>query len=150
MHKFRILRSNLGYAKLSDGALLGLRVAIFDVKEFESLPTGPRFLVGNVVQVSVLECPNEVKELVKSKPIGLPGDALRRLEIWELLDITESAPATEECEYCAHDGRTYLIIVEVEPTIVARTLEYRDEFGNPIYHVRWSQRQVIRVKRSRG
>ncbi len=63
-----------------------------------------------------------MRELVKDKPVGLPNDAVKRLDVWELVDIVEVEPAFEEYEYTARDGRTYIVHVEVEPTIVVRAL----------------------------
>ena len=62
-----------------------------------------------------------------------------------IIEIVEASPASETCEYVANDGRTYLIEVEVEPTIAARTLMYRDDRGNPIYLIRWSSKISVKV-----
>jgi len=144
---FRVTSTHSGRARLSDGCRLGFRVAIVELREHEILPTGPQFLVGVAVRVYVESCPDSVRKLVEGKPAGLTQDAIRRLDIWELVDLEEVEPAFEECEYKASDGRTYTIHVELEPTIAARTLEYRDPFGNPVYFVRWARKDAVRVKK---
>ena len=144
---FKVTASHPGHVKLSDGCRLGIRVAMIELREHELLPTGPQFVVGVAVRVYVDSCPENVRKLVEGKPVGLEKNAIRRLEIWELVDIEEADIAFEECEYEASDGRTYVIRVEVEPTIVARTLEYRDSLGNPVYFVRWARKDVVRVKK---
>ncbi len=88
-----------------------------------------------------------MRELVKDKPVGLPNDVVKRLDIWEFVNIVEVEPALEECEYTARDRRTYIVHTEVEPTSVARTLEYRDQFGSPIYLIKCSRKDIIRVKK---
>ncbi|MCD6094992.1 MAG: hypothetical protein J7J99_00330 [Thermoprotei archaeon] len=144
---FHVVSSDVGYAKLSDGCVLSIRVAIVEIREGKVLPTGPEFFIGVAVRVYVASCPKDIKKLVKDKPQEFTEDTLKRLDIWELVDIEDVQPAFEECEYRASDGRTYVIRVEIEPTIVARTLEYKDSFGNPVYYVRWSRKDIIKVKR---
>jgi len=95
-------------------------------------PVGPDLGIVCNVMVSV-RSPSDLCEQDKKKPLPPPdGSHLSRLNIWEIVDIVESKSAIEECIYKAEDGRSYAILLEIEPTIVARTLEYRDQVGNPI------------------
>lgn len=143
---FEIKHSVLGKVKLSDNSELSIRVAIVNVKESGMSPVGPDFLISAITRVSVSFCPDEIKGLVRDKPV-LPSDAIKRPEEWEIIDIVDASKACEECIYKACDGRRYLIRVEVKPTIVARTLKYRDDFGNPIYYVRWARRDIVELQR---
>lgn len=138
MNKFKIIKTRVGLIKLSDGSSITTRVAITDIVEKEMKPVGPDLHIG--FQISFLvDAPEELKQVVEHKPLPpADGSHIKNLKIWDIIQIIEKENAFEECLYKAKDGRTYRISVEVEVTIVARTLEYRDRFGNPIYHLRWS------------
>jgi len=145
--RIKIDRSKIGYTKLADDTIILIRVAIFDIKEGELKPTGPDFRIGYNVSISA-EATQSLKNKVKEKPFPPPdGSHIKNLEIWEIIDIIEHDIAREEGIYKAKDNRIYRIIVEIEPTIVARTLEYKDPLGNPIYYVRWSPKIVVKLER---
>jgi len=144
--KIRVVRSEFGYARLSDGTTISIRAIVLDVNEVSLTPVGPDLGIVYNVMVSV-RSPSDLRERVKGKPLPpSDGSHLSRLNIWEIVDIVESKSAIEECVYEAEDGRSYTILLEIEPTIVARTLEYRDQAGNPLYHVRWSSRVITRLR----
>lgn len=148
---FKVTRSEVGYLKLSDGAIIYIRVTITDLREGELKPTGPDFGIGFQIGITVHETPEGLRERVRGKPLPpADGSHRRNLDIWELVGITEKKPAREECVQRASDGRSYRIAVEIEPTIVARTLEYRDHNGHPIYFIRWSPRALIYVQEESG
>jgi len=140
------VRSKFGYAKLSDGTTISIRAIIIDINEVSLTPVGPDLGIAYNVMVSV-RSPSDLRERVKEKPLPpSDGSHLSRLDIWEIVDIIESKGAVEECLYNAKNGKSYIVLLEIEPTIVARTLEYRDHMGNPIYYIRWSSRVVTKLK----
>lgn len=99
------------------------------------------------MEISVVaESPQELKQRVASKPTVPQDNSHLAQEIWESQRISESKPAFEEVSYKASDGVDYLIKVEAEPTIVKRTLEYRDDSGNPVYAVRYYQKNSVALK----
>ena len=136
---FEVTSSKLGYIKLSDATEIAMRVSIVDIEEGELKPVGPDLRVGLQVSFVVKKVPEELKRLVRDKPLPpSDGSHLRDLDKWEIVKILEKDNAVEECLYRARDGKAYKVSVEVEVTVVARTLEYRDRYGNPVYHLRWS------------
>lgn len=145
----QITSSKFGWAKLSDGTRLSYRVAILTVKTVpgtESRPIGPLFRVGTIAHVTVEYCPEELREKVKDKPpFKLEPSVLTNSELWEVVEVLEYEPARETCLYQARDGRVYSITTEIEPTIVARTLHFRDEYGNPVYFVRWARKDTVKL-----
>jgi len=144
--KFHVVRSEPGYVKLSDGSTIISRVMITNIREQAFKPTGPDFLVSYRVSFSV-DAPDSLRDVVKTKPLPPPDAShISKLDIWEIVNITESKKSLEECLCKASDNREYIISAEIEATIIARTLEYKDEFGNPIYFVRWSPKVTIRLK----
>ena len=81
----------VGDIKLSDGALLRLKILIVDVKEIGFSPFGGVNFYANVTGgVYVESIPDSLRELVKDKPL-FPGLELAR-DGWELLDIVEQSP----------------------------------------------------------
>ncbi len=145
MSNFTVLANKAGYVKLSDGTIIRVRVVITDIIEGELKPVGPDLQVGFQISFSV-KAPDELKQSVKNKPLPPPdGSHIKNLKIWDIIKIIEKENAVDECLYKARDTRTYKISVETEVTIVARTLEYRDRSGNPIYHFRWSPCIKIRL-----
>jgi len=131
-----IARSKIGYIKLSDETMISLRVVIVDIREGMQKPVGPDLHIAHTTLIKA-DSPQSLKEKVREKPLPPPTNIhLQNLEIWEIVDIIESENAFDECKYTATNGHTYRAIVEIEPTIAARTLEYRDDLGNPIYHLR--------------
>ena len=137
MSTFTVAASKVGSIKLSDGSIIIVRVTVTDIVEKEVKPVGPDFGVSFQVSFTV-KSPEELRQIVKSKPLPpADGSHISNLKIWDIVEIVEKSNAAEECLYKAKDGRMYKVSVEVEVTIVARTLEYRDASGNPIYYLRW-------------
>jgi len=138
MPDFEIISSKTGFVKLSDGTVIHIRVVIIDIVEGEMKPVGPDLQVG--LQISFLvKSPLELREKMKDK--SLPpsdGSYLKDLKMWNFIEIVKKDSAVEECLYEASNRVKYKVSVEVDVTIVARTLEYRDANNNPIYHFRWS------------
>lgn len=144
--KFRIVKSEIGHIKLSDETTISLRIVIIDIREGISMPTGPDTFVKNTVFLSA-SSPHSLREKVKDKTQPpLDESHIQNIEIWEDQEIVEAKNTFEKCEYTAADDHTYNVIAEAEPTIVSRTLEYKDDYGNPIYHVRWSTKVSTRKK----
>jgi len=104
-------------------------------------------ILGIVYNVMVsVRSPSDLRERVKGRPLPPPdGSHLSKLNIWEIVDIIESKSAIEDAY--TKQKTAEAILLEIEPTIVARALEYRDQVGNPIYHVMWSSRVITRLKR---
>ena len=145
--EFKIAKSDIGHIKLSDETIIYFRVVVINVREGIQRPTGPDFSIKHTVLFST-SSPPSIKEMVKEKtPPPLDGAYMENLEIWENQKIVEAKSAYEECEYVASDGHTYKVTAEMAPTIVARTLEYKDDDGNPIYHVRWGTKISTEIEK---
>jgi len=142
MLPFEVARSIPGYVKLDDGTELVVRVVIGMIDELERTPVGLSLGVGHQVIISA-SSPPSLKEKVKDKPYPAQREHLKRLDIWYEVKILKVKKALEEVIYTGSDGRKYKVLIEIEPTIVSRTLEYKDGRGNPIYHVRWGTRTTI-------
>ena len=143
---FEVIRNEPGYVKLSDGTILIIRVVITDIREIRREPTGLIFNVGHSVSVAAFS-PESLKEIVKDKPKPVGLDYLKKLDVWEFIDIVECKNSIDECLYYGSDGLTYRISIEIEPTIASRTLEFRDEFMNPVYFVRWSPKIITKIEK---
>jgi len=132
---FRILNQKLGEAKLSDGTIIFLRVAIVDVRETGFSPfEGINFTVKPIGGITA-RSPLELKEKVKSRPLSVgpqpPKDG------WETIDIIEQKPAMEEVIVQSSSGKEYLVKVEAELSMVSRNINYKNEFEEPIYWASW-------------
>jgi len=79
----------VGSIRLSDGAVLRLKILIVDIKEMGFSPFGGTSFNVNVTGgVSVESIPDSPRELVKDKPPFPSGPELPR-DGWELLSIVE-------------------------------------------------------------
>ncbi len=143
MNEFKVIRSEIGVLKLDDGTTAYLRVIITRIKEGGRLPTGLQLNIGHSVIIDV-NSPDELKEVVKDKPIPMGDEHEKRLDIWKKVNIRDVKPASEEVEYIGSDGVKYVIGIQIEPVFVVRTLEYRDNIGNPIYYIRWSPKTFVK------
>ena len=77
----------VGRIRLSDGAVLKLKILIVDVRESGFSPFGGvNFDVKAVGGVAVESVPEDVKKLVANKPLA-PSEPPR--DGWEMLDIIE-------------------------------------------------------------
>jgi len=144
MLPFEVVKNVPGYIKLSDGTELIIRVVIGVIDELEKTPTGLSLGIG-FRDVLAAYAPSELKEKVKEKPQPRDREHLTRLDIWEEVEIVEKRNALEEILYTGSDGKKYSVLVEIEPVAVSRTLEFKDERGQPIYHVRWGTRVLQKV-----
>ena len=125
----------IGDIKLSDGALLRLKILIVDVKEIGFSPFGGVNFYANVTGgVYVESIPDSLRELVKDKPL-FPGLELAR-DGWELLDIVEQKPA-EALEVVQSSRGEFVVRVVAEAVMVARNTRYRSPANEPIYWVHW-------------
>ena len=146
---FDIKRSVVGHCRVEDGTTIKLRVAINDIVEAAGpqSPTGVPIALNTSVTVSA-DSPQALKDMVADKPqFPAGGSEYQRREIWEIVEFAKVTNSSEEAEYKGSDGLRYLISVELEPTIVARSLAYKAEMGNPTYYVRWSDKTAIRLAR---
>jgi len=124
----------IGWIKLSDGAVLKLKILIVDVRESGFSPFGGvNFDVKVVGGVAVESVPEEVKKLVANKPLApseLPAEG------WELLGIVEQRPA-EAWEVVKSSKGEFVVKVVAEAVMVARNTMYRTVHGEPLYSVSW-------------
>ena len=72
---FKVIKSEAGHVRLSDGAVIIVRVTITELREGELKPTGLDFGIGFQVSISVHGTPDELRERVKGKPLP-PADGL--------------------------------------------------------------------------
>jgi hypothetical protein len=125
----------VGNIKLSDGALLRLKILIVDIKEAGFSPFGGlNFHVNVTGGVSAESIPDSLRELVKDKPL-FPGPELPR-DGWELLEIIEQKPA-EALEVVQSSRGEFEVRVVAEAVMVARNTRYRSPTNEPIYWVHW-------------
>lgn len=142
-----MVRQRLGRIELEDGTVLLLRIAIAGVKYLGPSPfCGANFGVKVLGGVSVLSVPDAIKESLRDKPVLPPGSKIPG-DGWELISIKSQDPAYEEVRVTV-DNHVYLVSVEAEVTMVSRNLNYRNEFGEPIYWVSWVNK--IRWRRAEG
>ncbi|RLF03643.1 MAG: hypothetical protein DRK00_08540 [Thermoprotei archaeon] len=138
---YRVKESSPGYVILEDGTFIVIRVVIGFIEEVGETPTGPDLRVAHRVFLYV-EAPERLKAEMRYKPLST-GEIIRRKEIWEVIGIKDRKAAYEECVFKASDGKTYRLRLEFEPSIVARTLQYRDANYNPVYYIRWNVNQSL-------
>ncbi len=143
--KNMITRGKIGHVKLSDETVISMRVTIADIREGMQKPVGPDLHIAHNIIIAA-DSPKPLKDKVIEKPSSPPDSShIQNLEIWEIIDIIEFENAFDECQYTATDGHTYSVIIEIEPTIAARTLEYRDDLGNPVYYLRWGTKILTKM-----
>jgi hypothetical protein len=124
----------VGRIRLSDGAILKLKILIVDVRESGFSPFGGvNFDVKVVGGVAVESVPEEVKKLVANKPL-IPSEL--PTEDWELLGIVEREPA-EAWEVVKSSKGEFVVKVVAEAVMVARNTMYRTMHGEPLYSVSW-------------
>jgi hypothetical protein len=120
--------------RLSDGAVLKLKILIVDVRESGFSPFGGVNFDAKIIGgVAVESVPEEVKKLVANKPL-IPSEPLT--EGWELLDIVEQKPA-EAWEVVKSSKGLFMVKVVAEVVMVARNMMYRSIHGEPIYWASW-------------
>jgi len=124
----------IGRVKLSDGTIIKLKTLIVDVKEAGFSPFGGvSFDVKVIGGVATESVPDDVKELVKDKPLAPlepPKDG------WEILDITEQQPA-EVVENTSTSLGIFSIKVVSEVVMASRNVMYRTPTNEPLYWVSW-------------
>jgi hypothetical protein len=124
----------VGWIKLSDGAVLKLKILIVDVRERGFSPFGGvNFDVKVVGGVAVESVPEEVRELVVDKPLAPPEPPK---EGWEVLDMVEQQPA-EAREVVQSSRGEFVVRVVAEAVMVSRNTLYRSIHGEPVYWVSW-------------
>lgn len=122
-----------GRIKLSDGAVLKLRILIVDVREAGFSPFGGvNFDVKTVGGVSTLDVPDELKKAVADKPVAPPEPP----DGWEIVDIVEQEPAVAEVVVDSSKGRFRVKIV-AEAVMVSRNMKYKTIHNEPPYWVSW-------------
>jgi hypothetical protein len=120
--------------RLSDGAVLNLKIMVVDVKESGFSPFGGvNFDVKAVGGIAVESVPEDVKKLVADKPLFPPEPPK---EGWELLDILEQRLA-EAVEIVKSSRGEFEVKVVAEAVMVARNTMYKSIHGEPVYWVSW-------------
>ena len=120
--------------RLSDGAVLKLKILIVDVREAGFSPFGGvGFDVKVVGGVAVESLPDGVRELVADKP---PAPLEPPQEGWELLDVVEQQPA-EAIEVAGTSRGDFVVRVVAEAVMAARNTLYRTPFNEPLYWLSW-------------
>jgi hypothetical protein len=120
--------------RLSDGAVLKLKILIVDVKEAGFSPFGGvSFDVKVVGGVAVESLPDSVRGLVDGKPFAPPETPQ---EGWEILDVVEQQPA-EALEVAGTSRGDFVVRVVAEAVMAARNVLYRTPFNEPLYWLSW-------------
>jgi hypothetical protein len=133
---FRVVMSRPGVVVVTDGSVLALRIVIVGVKNVGFSPFGGvNFAVKTAGGVATLFVPDELKEQVKNKPLSPPDRPPE--DGWDLVEVERQEPAEEEVEVLV-DDKSYRVSVTGEATMVSRNMNYRTEFGEPLYWVQWS------------
>jgi hypothetical protein len=124
----------VGRIKLSDGAVLKLKILVVDVRESGFSPFGGvNFDVKIIGGVAVESVPEEVKKLAVDKPL-VPSEPPK--DGWELLDIVEQQPA-EAWEVVQSSRGEFVVRVVAEAVMTSRNTLYRSPFNEPVYWVSW-------------
>jgi hypothetical protein len=124
----------IGRIKLSDGAVLKLKILVVDVRESGFSPFGGvNFDTKVIGGVAVESVPEEVKKLVADKPLAPPEPPK---DGWELLDIVEQQPA-EALEVVQSSRGEFVVRVVAEAVMASRNTLYRSPFNEPVYWVSW-------------
>ena len=90
--EFRVDKTNIGHAKLSDASSLDLRIVILDIIEGIQKPVGPDLKVGHHVLL-IVHSPASVKDVMKDK-ISPPDDSyLENSDIWGDVKIDSAEDA---------------------------------------------------------
>ncbi len=79
---FRVSKSSLGYVRLSDDCEFAFRVVIVGLREVWLRANWAFIHITTTVHAYISLCPDRLRELVKDKPVGLPNDAVKRLDVW--------------------------------------------------------------------
>jgi len=107
---------------------------IVDAREAGFSPFGGvNIAVKAIGGISTLHVPEELKNAVKNKPMSPrtpPKDG------WEIVDIVKQEPAIDEHEINTSKG-VYVVQVVGDPVMASRNLNYKTEFGEPIYWLHW-------------
>jgi len=124
----------IGRIKLSDGAVLKLKILVVDVRESGFSPFGGvNFDTKVIGGVAVESVPEEVKRLATDKPLAPPEPPK---DGWELLDIVEQQPA-EAWEVVESSRGEFVVRVVAEAVMASRNTLYRSPFNEPVYWVSW-------------
>jgi hypothetical protein len=124
----------MGRIKLSDGTVIKLKTLIVDVKESGFSPFGGvNFDVKIIGGIATESVPDNVKELVKDKPLAPPEPPR---EGWEILDIAEQQPAEAVTSVSIPLGNFSIKVVS-EVVMASRNTMYRTPTNEPIYWVSW-------------
>lgn len=129
-----IRSSKEGTIKLSDGAILKLRIAIVNARETGFSPFGGINIdVKAIGGVATVDVPQELKEKVKEKPL-IPPEPPK--DGWEIINIEEQDSAIEEAVISTSKGK-YLVKVMAEAVMASRNLNYKSSLEEPVYWVSW-------------
>ncbi|MFP3156842.1 MAG: hypothetical protein RXQ97_01365 [Caldivirga sp.] len=126
----------VGDIKLSDGAVLQLKILIIDVKEIGFSPFGGVYFDVKVAGgVATEYIPDDLRKSMKGKPTFTPWPELPK-EGWEFVDIVEQKPAEVSTTVKSSKG-LFEVKVVAEATMVVRNTIYRSPADEPVYWVFW-------------
>ena len=124
----------VGRIKLSDGAVLKLKILVVDVRESGFSPFGGVNFDAKIIGgIAVESVPEEVKKLVADRP-RIPPEPLR--DGWEVVDIVEQQPA-EAWEVVQSSRGEFVVMVAAEAVMASRNTLYRSPLNEPVYWVSW-------------
>jgi len=125
---------NVGRIKLSDGAVLKLKILVVDIRESGFSPFGGVNFDAKIIGgIAVESVPEEVKKLVADRPL-IPLELPR--EGWEVVDIVEQQPA-EAWEVVQSSKGEFVVRIVAEAVMASRNTLYRSPFNEPVYWVSW-------------
>lgn len=125
---------NVGRIKLSDGAVLKLKILVVDIRESGFSPFGGVNFDAKIIGgIAVESVPEEVKKLVADRPL-IPLELPR--EGWEVVDIVEQQPA-EAWEVVQSSRGEFVVRVAAEAVMASRNTLYRSPLNEPVYWVSW-------------
>jgi len=138
--EFKDIKETWGKVRLEDGATINTRYILSELLAESEDVFGPHVFVGGVVALRV-ECPNEILDKVKDKPIAELGQAVpltvtagyETVSIAEVLIPTKSVYVFEEKQ----------LTVELRIDAAARNMSYKTMSGAPLYNIRWTVKQKI-------
>ena len=111
---------NVGRIKLSDGAVLKLKILVVDVRESGFSPFGGVNFDAKIIGgIAVESVPEEVKKLVADRPL-IPLELPR--EGWEVVQSSKGE---------------FVVRIVAEAVMASRNTLYRSPFNEPVYWVSW-------------
>jgi len=130
------MKTEDGRVELSDGSILKLKITIIDAREIGFSPFGGiDIAVKTTGGIAPIDVTQEIRNEVADKPIA-PRSPKPPRDGWEIIDIIDYKPAYAEENIETSKG-LFKVKVIAEPVMASRNVNYRTEFGEPIYWLNW-------------